>query len=153
MPSEGTDTIFAMLAHEHRDLEAQFAALHEQAAQDFVAACEAYPALAAAIVTHLHAEAEVLFPRLSSIEDLDPLLARSRADHARIEADAMYLARAQLTPSEWLRALRRLESDVEHLIEREEAHVFPVARRALPPDQSHALGGELLAHERESAPT
>jgi hypothetical protein len=50
---------------------------------------------------------------------------------------------SNLTPSEWVRGLRRLEADLENLIEREEAHVFPAARRALPIDESHELATAL----------
>lgn len=138
-----SDTIFQVLGLEHRELEAWFASLYEQATIDFEAVGAGYPQLALALIAHLHAEAAVLFPRLAAIPDLAPLLAQCRADHARIEADALTLGRELLTPSEWLRGLRRLELDVEHLIEREETYVFPIARRALPLDQSHALATEL----------
>ncbi len=146
-PLSSTDTIFQLLAHEHRDLEARFAALHQG---DFDGAREAYPELAAAIVAHLHAEAAVLFPRLARIPSLGELLDGARADHARIEAAALALSRTTLTPSEWLRGVRRLEQDLVRLIEREEAHVYPVARRALPLDESHELACELrTVEERE----
>jgi len=85
----------------------------------------------------------VLLPRLADIPTLEDVLVRSRADHARIEADARALALPNLTPSEWVRGLRRLETDLEHLIEREEADVFPAARRALPIDESHKLATAL----------
>ncbi len=138
-----TDTIFQVLAHEHRDLEARFAALHELVGMDFELARSHYPQLADAILAHLRGEAEVLMPRLAHIPTLEDVLARSRTDHARIEADAHALTLPQLTPSEWVRGLRRLEADVEHLIEREESHVFPAARRALPIDESHRLATAL----------
>ena len=134
-----TETIFQVLAHEHRDLEARFAALHELVGMDFELARSHYPQLAEAILAHLHGEAEVLIPGLADIPTLEDVLARSRTDHARIEADVRALAVSNLTPSEWVRGLRRLAADVEHLIEREEAHVFPAARRALPIDESHKL--------------
>jgi hypothetical protein len=134
-----TDTIFQILAQEHRDLEAQFAALHELVESDFELARSRYSQVADAIIAHLHAEAEVLLPRLAEIPTLDDVVARSRADHARIETDVRALGVPNLTPSEWVRGVRRLAIDVEHLIEREEAHVFPVARRALPLDESHQL--------------
>lgn len=138
-----TDTIFSVLAHEHRDLEARFAAFHELLASDFDRARAAYPRLADAILAHLRAEAAVLLPRLADIPTLDDVLARSRMDHARIEAGARALVLPNLTPSEWVRALRRLEGDLDHLIEQEEAHVFPAARRVLPIDESHRLAGAL----------
>ncbi len=146
-PVTSTDTIFQVLDHEHRDLEARFAALHVIAADDLEAARAAYPQLAAAILAHLHAEAAVLLPRLAQIPALAEVLAETRDDHARIEVDALGLGRAPLTPSEWLRGVRRLEQDIERLIEREEAEVFPVARRAVPLDESHALACELRSVE------
>jgi len=138
-PAEPTDTIFQLLAHEHRDLEARFAALHEMVATDVEDARSHYPELAHAILAHLRAEAAVLLPRLEGIPTLEDVLARSRIDHARIEADARALAQQNLTSSEWVRGVRRLAAELEQLIEREEAHVFPVARRELAPDESHRL--------------
>lgn len=140
---ESTDTIFQVLSHEHRELEARFAALHELVGTDFELARSQYPQLADAILAHLHSEAEVLLPRLANIPTLEDVLARSRTDHARIEADARALVLSNLTPSEWVRGLRRLETDLEHMIEREEAHVFPAARRALPIGESHELATAL----------
>jgi len=138
-----TDTIFQVLAHEHRDLEARFAAVHGLTGTDFPQARAHYPQLAHAILAHLRAEATVLWPRLAGIPVLATLLAQGRADHARIEAEARALAHPSLTPSEWLRGLRRLEADLEHLIEREETHVFPVARRTLDPGESQRLAAAL----------
>jgi hypothetical protein len=140
---QSTDTIFQVLAHEHRDLEARFAALHELVESDFELARAHYPQLADAIIAHLGAEAAVLMPRLAHIATLENVLARSRTDHARIEADARALTLPNLTPSEWLRGVRRLEADLDHLIEREEAHVFPAARRVLPIDESQKLASAL----------
>ncbi|CAN5922240.1 hypothetical protein BH11MYX3_BH11MYX3_40020 [soil metagenome] len=149
-PVSSSDTIFQVLAHEHRDLEARFGALHEAAAEDFEAARCRYPQLAAAILVHLHAEAAVLFPRLARISALAHFVDGTRADHTRIENQVLSLSRPSLTPSEWLRGVRRLEQDLERLIEREETHVYPAARRALPLDESHELACELRsAEERE----
>ena len=134
-----TDTVFQVLAHEHRDLEARFAALFERALVDIEGTRLEYPELAAAILAHLHAEGGVLFPALGRIAALAPILDGSRADHARIEAAALELDRPNLTTSEWLRALKRLHADVVHLIEREESHVYPAARRALPLGEAHDL--------------
>lgn len=142
-PITSTDTVFQVLAHEHRDLEARFAALFEAAASDIEEARAGYRELAAAILAHLHAEGAVLFPALARIASLGPILDGSRADHARIEADALSLDRPNLTTSEWLRALRRLHGDVVRLIEREEAHVYPAARRALPIGEAHDLAQAL----------
>ncbi len=142
-PVASTDTIFQVLAHEHRDLEARFGVLHETAAEDIEAARRAYLELADAIIVHLRGEAAVLYPRLAHLPALAQTLDGTREDHARIEAQALALARTTLTPSEWLRGVRRLEQDLERLIEREEAQVYPVARRALPLDQSHELACEL----------
>ncbi len=145
-----SDTIFQVLAHDHRDLEARFAQLHELAVSDVAAARNRYPQLATAILVHLHAEAAVLMPRLALLGTLDGVLERSRVDHERLEADVQQLAHANLTPSEWLRGLRRLDTALEHLIEREEADVFPVARRALPIEESHQLARDLrTAEQRE----
>jgi hemerythrin HHE cation binding domain-containing protein len=149
-PVSSTDTIFQVLASEHRELEARFGALHEAAADDFDTARRGYPALAAAILVHLHAEATVLFPRLARIPALAGFLDGTRDDHTRIEEQVLALARTTLTPSEWLRGVRRLEQDLERLIEREEADVYPAARRALPLDESHELACALRsAEERE----
>lgn len=136
---EPTDTVFQVLAHEHRDLEARFAALFERAALDVEGARDDYRELEAAILAHLHAEGAVLFPALAQIASLAPILDGSRAEHARLEADALSLDRANLTTSEWLRALRRLHGDLVRLIEREESHVYPAARRALPLRTAHDL--------------
>ncbi len=146
-PVASTDTIFQVLAHEHRDLEARFSAFHEAAADDFEAARQSYPDLAAAVIAHLHAEATVLVPRLAQIPALASILDGMRADQARIETEALALAHATLTPSEWVRGVRRLERDLERLIEREEAQVYPLARRALPPEESHDLARELRTVE------
>lgn len=140
---QSTDTIFQVLVHEHRDLEARFAALHELVGTDFELARSRYLQLADAILAHLHGEAEVLMPRLADIPTLEDVLAHGRTDHARIEADVRALMLSNLTPSEWVRGLRRLDADLEHLIEREEAHVFPAARRALPIAESHELATAL----------
>jgi hemerythrin-like domain-containing protein len=142
-PVTSSDTVFQVLAHEHRHLEARFAALHVQAIGSVSAARAAYPELAAAILAHLHAEDAVLTPRLEQIQSLSDVLAGSRADHAHVEADALSLDRPNLTDSEWLRALRRLEGELVRLIEREEAHVYPAARRALPPEEAQSLAREL----------
>ena len=142
-PVTSTDTVFQVLAHEHRRLEAEFAALHVRAVESVAAARATYPQLAATILAHLHAEDAVLMPRLAQIRGLTEMLAGSRADHARVETDALALDRPNLTDSEWLRALRRLEADVVRLIEREEAHVYPAARRALPPEEAQLLAREL----------
>lgn len=141
-PVTSSATVFQVLAHEHRRLEARFAALHVRAVESVAAARAAYPELAAAILAHLHAEAAVLMPRLAQIPNLANMLAGSRADHARVEADALSLDRPNLTDSEWLRAVRRLEADLVHLIEREEAHVYPAARRVLPPEEAQSLARE-----------
>lgn len=146
-PIAPTDTIFQVLAHEHRVLEARFSALHELATSDVELAREVYGELAAAILAHLHAETAVLLPRLARLRTLDGILESGRHDHARIEAGVRGLAVPNLTDSEWLRGVRRLEADLEHLIEREEAHVFPIARRALPLDESHQLAHDLRTAE------
>lgn len=138
-PITSTDTVFQVLAKEHRDLEAQFAALFERAATDIEGARADYQPLVAEIVAHLHAEGAVLFPALARIAALAPILDGSRADHARLESDALALDRANLTTSEWLRALKRLHGDLVHLIEREEAHVYPAARRAMPLGEANDL--------------
>ncbi|MBA3465723.1 MAG: hemerythrin domain-containing protein [Deltaproteobacteria bacterium] len=142
-PVAATDTIFQVLAHEHRDLEAELAALHVRAAENMVAARAMFPKIAAAILAHLHAEDAVLMPRLAQIPGLSQMLAGSRADHARVESETLALDRPNLTDSEWLRALRRLEAELVRLIEREEAHVYPAARRALPPEEAKLLAREL----------
>src|SRR5437762_13375161 len=131
-PITSTDTVFQVLAHEHRDLEARFAELFERAVADIEGARAAYQELAAAILAHLHAEGGVLFPALGRIEALATVLDGSRADHARIEAAALELDRPNLTTSEWLRALRRLHADVVHPSEREESYAYPAASRAMP---------------------
>jgi hypothetical protein len=117
---------------------------------DVASARSAYPQLAATIIAHLHAESAVLLPRLAKIDAVAGFLASTRADHARIEGDVRELAHQNLTDSEWLRALRRLEDDVVQLIDHEEGQVYPAARRAVPLDEAHALAKELrTAEDRE----
>jgi hypothetical protein len=149
-PITPTDTVFQVLAKEHRDLEARFAQLFEHAETDIEGARADYRELAAAILAHLHAEGAVLFPALARIAALDQILVGSRADHARVEADVLALDRPNLTTSEWLRALKRMHADLVRLIEREESHVYPAARRAMPPDEANHLAHALRraeAHE------
>ena len=149
-PITATDTVFQVLAKEHRDLEARFSQLFERAQTDIEGARDDYRELAAAILAHLHAEGAVLFPALARIAALERILDGSRADHARIEADALSLDRPNLTTSEWLRALKRLHGDVVRLIEREESHVYPAARRAMPLEEANDLARALRraeAHE------
>ena len=149
-PITPTDTVFQVLAKEHRDLEGRFAQLFERAATDIEGARADYRELAAAILAHLHAEGAVLFPALARIDALAQILVGSRADHARIEADALSLDRPNLTTSEWLRALKRLHADLVRLIEREESHVYPAARRAMPIEEANHLAHALRrveAHE------
>jgi hypothetical protein len=146
-PITPTDTVFQVLANEHRELEGRFAALFERAQSDVEGARADYQDLAAAILAHVRAEDAVLFPALARIASLAPILDGSRADHARLEADTLALDRPNLTTSEWLRALRRLHGDLVRLIEREEAHVYPAARRAVPPAEAHDLARALRRAE------
>lgn len=148
-PITPTDTVFQVLANEHRDLEARFAQLFERTLTDVEGARADYGELAVAILAHLHAEGDVLFPALSRIATLAPILDRSRADHARIEADALVLDRPNLTTSEWLRALKRLHADLARLIEREESHVYPAARRAMPLGEANHLAHALRRAEAD----
>jgi hypothetical protein len=138
-PITSTDTVFQLLAKEHRELEARSADLFERALADIEGARAEYQDLAAALLAHFHAEAAVLLPALARIPALAPMLDRSRADHARLEADALALDRPNLTASEWLRALKRLHGDLVHLIEREESYVYSAARRAMPIGEAHDL--------------
>lgn len=142
-PIASTDTVFQVLAKEHRDLEARFADLFERAVTDIDGARAAYQDLAAAILAHLHAEDAVLLPALARIDALASILDGSRADHARLEADALALDRPNLTASEWLRALKRLHADLVHSIEREESNVYPAARRTMPLGEAHDLARAL----------
>jgi hemerythrin-like domain-containing protein len=141
-------TLFEVLAAEHRDLEARFARVQALGPTSLSDARAAFHDLAEVLRAHLRAERAVAYPRFAQ---LGPVVAAeivdARIDHANIEEALDALAGATLTPSEWLRAVRRLEALFEHHVDSEEREVFPFARRALSIEEARELARRFVGTE------
>ena len=108
---------------------------------------------------HHDDEEETLFPRLSAIATLVPLIDALRLEHDQHDAAYDELRRVveSWDPEEGpsaadearLPALtRRLVDLYRAHIEREERELFPAARAALPPDAADEMGREMIARRR-----
>lgn len=140
-------TIFEVLAREHRDFEARFAQVQQLGAPRLDEARRIYAQLADQLVAHLRAEAEVVYPILAGLRELGDDVAGAVAAHARLVQAVGELRVLRVTAGEWLRAVRRLEADIEHHIDLAEREMFPVARRALSEAEAQALAHAFIDHE------
>lgn len=141
-------TIFEVLAREHRELEARFAHVQRLGAVNIDRARAEYDRLAVRLVGHLRTVINVLYPRLASfgelLDDIDDL--SSNLDG--VERTITDLRTPSSTPSEWLRAVRRLEDDIEEHVESAERDVFPFAKRALSVADAVTLARDFLGYEQ-----
>jgi hemerythrin-like domain-containing protein len=141
-------TLFEVLAAEHRELEAQFAAVQQLGPQSIDEARAAFARLAEALRAHLGAERTVAYPRFAEIGGpIVDEITDARIDHDNIEQAIRELANGSLTPSEWLRGVRRLEALFEHHVDSEEREVFPPAKLALSIEEQRALARRFLGTE------
>jgi hemerythrin-like domain-containing protein len=138
-PPSAERTIFEVLAHDHRAIEAQFAQLQQLGVARIDEAWDDYERLADQLLMHLRAEAEVVYPTLVRVDELCDDIAQAVGDHDRLLRAIDDLRVTRVTPSEWLRAVRRLEAEIEEHIELAECEMFPIAKRALSETEAQAL--------------
>lgn len=126
-------TICEQLAAEHRELEAWLAHV---LASPYAVARARFDQLATRLVAHVDREIKFVYARLRPFRPGHDRVVDALANlHVAIEE----LRRDQVTPSEWLRAVRRFDVTLRHYVEIEERELFAAVRDVLAIEESREL--------------
>jgi hemerythrin superfamily protein len=141
--------IFATLTREHRTVSVMFEQILSGRGEP-AGRAEKFATLARDLLSHAHAEQEVLYTALAPRMPAE--VRKAREEHALVERvveDVMARGRADET---WLAKVEVLKELVEHHVQEEEGRFFLEALRALDPQQSDALDAQYAqARDRQRA--
>jgi hemerythrin superfamily protein len=136
------DTIYEILASQHRDVEALLDALQRK--RDAAGRASLFPKLLANLYSHAKAEERTFYMTLQRHRETRGEVARAKPEHREIEA---WLSRLAITPYDdvsWAPILDELANAVRGHVEEEEGEIFQEAREAFDTEQAREMGRAFL---------
>ena len=126
----------------------------ELEAGDAAARRQTFPRLKQELDAHAHAEETVFYPALRERPETRELMPEAYAEHNEVKLMLAELEE-QLDAAgeaEWTETLAELRENVEHHVEEEEGEMFPLARKALGPEQIEQLGARMQEAKQQQQP-
>lgn len=141
--------IFATLTREHRTISVMFEQILSGRGEA-TSRSEKFALLARDLLTHAHAEEEVLYTSLAP--RMPSEVRKAREQHALVERVIDDIASRPRADETWLAKVEVLKELVEHHVQEEEGRFFQDALRSLDPQQSEALDARYAqARDRQRA--
>lgn len=129
--------IFGMLAQEHRGVAAQFAQLATPRKPGVMTRAELFDTLAQELLSHAHAEQDVLYAALAPLMPAE--VRKAREEHHLVEHLIEEMDTQRADEGVWQAKLEVLQSLFEQHVREEEGDFFLTAARALDPQKADAL--------------
>ncbi len=141
--------VFATLTREHRTISVMFEQILSGRGEA-TSRSEKFALLARDLLTHAHAEEEVLYTSLAP--RMPSEVRKAREQHALVERVIDDIASRPRADETWLAKVEVLKELVEHHVQEEEGRFFQDALRSLDPQQSEALDARYAqARDRQRA--
>ncbi len=141
--------VFATLTREHRTISVMFEQILSGRGEA-TSRSEKFALLARDLLTHAHAEEEVLYTSLAP--RMPSEVRKAREQHALVERVIDDIASRPRADETWLAKVEVLKELVEHHVQEEEGRFFQDALRSLDPQQSEALDARYAqARDRQLA--
>jgi Hemerythrin HHE cation binding domain len=136
--------VFQTLAKQHGEA----ASLIERVRDDAGKAESLWPAIEIALVSHEHAELEVVYPVLDVLPSLKPLVERHAHEARELDDMIARLDRTPLASDEWMSLFDALGDAVASHAMEEEHEIFPIALAELGDDRAKQLDDRFKAAQK-----
>lgn len=129
--------IFSTLAKEHGEVSALMSRALKT--DDVEERRSLYTKIRQELLSHAHAEDEVLYTRLSRPPETAGEIPHARKEHAEVEQLLNELQSMDPGHQSWVNKFEKLKSAVEHHANEEEQELFPQAQRVMDNEEARRL--------------
>jgi hemerythrin-like domain-containing protein len=134
--------IFELLSRDHGNVRALLDEI--EGAEDERQRQGLFAQLVNEVEAHSQAEDDVFYTSLEGVSDLADKIDEARQEHDQVESMLEELDGMPVSGDDWLDKVREIRLLIEHHVQEEEQHIYPLARQALAGDEPRRLGQEFL---------
>jgi hemerythrin superfamily protein len=131
------DGIFGRLMEEHRQVETLIERI--EASEDEEECDRLFEQLKQDVLTHAHAEDQIVYSRLQQEEELSQTMREAREEHALVEQVLEELDGFEGEAEVWMAKFKVLKDLIQHHVEEEEDEAIPRAKKLVDDDEAADL--------------